>query len=61
MSLDHIADYQGFAISWDEQTGRVRVFRDSLGGWTEHIFDERARDRATAIAIAKAWILGRRR
>lgn len=50
-----LADYRGWTIVWNPSNHKLFV-RRGMGGYDNHDFHERPRDRATAIAIAKAWI-----
>ena len=54
-----LADYKGWSIVWQSSSGKLFV-RRGMGGYDNHDFYERPRDRVTAIAIAKDWIDRRR-
>ena len=48
--------YRGYNIFWQARSGRM--YAEKAGAWFSgaHNFEERIYDRATAIAVAKAWI-----
>ena len=52
-------DYRGWAIHWHRHEHRMYMKKGGLFGASHH-FREHPRDRATAFAIAKAWIDDRR-
>jgi hypothetical protein len=49
--------YRGYNVFWQPRTGKM--YTEKAGQWGfsgTHNFEERIYDRATAIAVAKAWI-----
>jgi hypothetical protein len=49
---------KGWYVHWDTSSHRMYAKEGGLFGSTHH-FSERPQDRATAMAIAKAWIESR--
>lgn len=58
MSFVHLFYDRGWDFYWDPASGKMYAKQPSMFLGKTHDFSERTRDRASAIAVAKAWLHG---
>ena len=56
MTFTHLFYDRGWDFYWNAHDGRMYAKKPGLLIGSSHHFSERTRDRASAIAIAKAWL-----